>query len=136
MGMQVRTVSRAMQHFELADQDQYLPLIEKALARKEAFPQDFAYLSDRVRLQHGQKQLYGTQYVTLKEGECMRAPLEDPDHVDERRKSVGLPTILEYEKGHPNVKAVPNPQDAANGPHQPRPETNQPPAAGASHRSP
>jgi hypothetical protein len=125
-----------VQHFELADQDQYLPLIEKAVARKEAFPQDFAYLLDRVRLMHGQKQVYGTQYITLKEGECIRAPLEDPDHVDERRKSIGLPTMLEYEKGNPNVKVLPNPENATNGAHPLRPETNQPPATAASMSPP
>jgi hypothetical protein len=125
-----------VQHFDLADQDQYLPLMEKAVARKEALPENFVYLVDRVRLLHDQKQLYGTQYIPLKEGESMRAPLEDPDHVDERRESVGLPPLLEYEKSKLNMKVVPNPQDAAKGTHPLHAETNQPPAAPASPRSP
>jgi hypothetical protein len=125
-----------VRHFDLADQDQYLPLIEKAVARKEALPNNFAYLVDRVRLLHGQKQLYGTQYIPLKEGESMRAPLEDPDGVDERRKSVGLPPLLEYEKSNPNMKVVPNPQGAASPPHPSPPQPNRPPAAPASPPSP
>jgi hypothetical protein len=117
-----------VQHFNLADQDQYLPLIEKAVAQKEASPKDFAFLVDRVRLEHGHKQIYGTQYLTVREGEWVRRPLEDPDRVDERRKSVGLVPILEYENSLQDVKVVPNPAGEASEWEPWRAGTNQAPA--------
>jgi hypothetical protein len=88
-----------VQHFGLTDQDQYLPLMEKAVAQKEASPTDFALLVDRVRLGHGQKQLYGTQYRIVKEGEWMRRPIEDPDRVDERRKRMPDSRVRELASG-------------------------------------
>ena len=97
-----------VQHFDLAEQDRYLPLMEKAVAQKEALPRHFAYLVDRVRIGHHQKQLYGTQYRIVKEGEWVREPIEDPEHVDARRKTMGLQPLLEYEKrepgGNPRVR--------------------------------
>ena len=58
---------------------------------------NFAYLTDRVLLAEGKKQLYGTQF-TLTNGVCTLRPLEDEANVDKRRKDVGLPPLAEYLK--------------------------------------
>jgi hypothetical protein len=58
---------------------------------------DLAYLTDRVLLAEGKKQVYGTQ-VTLVNGKCKPRPLEDEANVDQRRKEVGLPPLAEYSK--------------------------------------
>jgi hypothetical protein len=63
----------------------------------EVQPQNMAYLTDRVLLAEGKPQRYGTQVEFLKSGWQPR-PVEDPDHLDERRQSVGLPPIDEYLK--------------------------------------
>lgn len=65
------------------------------VAPDEIFRADVAYLTDRVLLAEGKKQVYGTQF-TLINGKCQARPLEDESHVDERRKEVGLPPLAEY----------------------------------------
>ena len=71
--------------------------VEKAVKSGEATGQDFAYLTDRVRVGEGKKQLYGTQFQGA--GDKMEPyPIEDEAGVDRRRKEVGLPTMAEYRK--------------------------------------
>jgi hypothetical protein len=57
---------------------------------EESHAADVATLEDRVRLQSGRKQLYGTQFRTGPGG-IMLAPMEDSAHVDLRREDAGLP---------------------------------------------
>lgn len=72
-----------------------LELLANAVARQEAEPVDFAFLTDRVRVARGEKQVYGTQFQG--EGEAMKPyPIEDEANVDQRRKSVGLESLAEY----------------------------------------
>jgi hypothetical protein len=58
---------------------------------------DLAYLTDRVLLAEGKKQVYGTQF-TLENGKCKPRPLEDEANVDKRRKEVGLGPLADYFK--------------------------------------
>ena len=67
------------------------------LPRGEIRRQDVAYLTDRVLLAEGKKQIYGTQF-TLENGKYKPEPLEDESNVDKLRAEVGLPTIREYAK--------------------------------------
>jgi len=58
---------------------------------------DLAYLIDRVAVSENKKQIYGTQF----HGNCDNLkpqPIEDEQHVNDRRKSIGLGTMAEYEK--------------------------------------
>jgi hypothetical protein len=52
---------------------------------------DVATLEDRVRLQAGRKQLYGTQFRVDDRGAIVLAPMEDSAHADLRREDAGLP---------------------------------------------
>jgi hypothetical protein len=72
-------------------------LMKWAVDKGEASPQDYAYLLDRVRLQDGKPQLYGTQFVQDSKGRLILQPLKDPEDVDERRRKVGLMPLAEYE---------------------------------------
>jgi hypothetical protein len=54
-----------------------------------------AYLTDRVLLAEGKKQVYGTQFHSV-DGQWVARPLEDAAHVDERRSKAGLNTLAEY----------------------------------------
>jgi hypothetical protein len=65
------------------------------LSAEEVLPMNVAYLTDRVLLAEGKKQVYGTQFAEI-EGKQQPRPLEDPEHVDERRAEVGLPSLEEY----------------------------------------
>jgi hypothetical protein len=67
-----------------------------ALGRGEASPRRFAYLEDRVRVNSGRKQLYGTQFINHGQG-LEPSPIEEPDLLDERRAAVGLEPFAEYE---------------------------------------
>lgn len=78
-------------------QKKCLPLLEAAAQAKEASAGHFAYLTDRVLLAEGKPQRYGSQFQTVN-GESVPLPLEDPENVDARRQSVGLPPMAEYTK--------------------------------------
>jgi hypothetical protein len=65
------------------------------LPREEVSQQNIAYLTDRVLLAEGKKQLYGTQF-TREKGELQPRPIEDAAHVDQRRAEAGLPPLAEY----------------------------------------
>lgn len=58
---------------------------------------DVAYLTDRVLLAEGKKQVYGTQFTSAG-GKWEPRPLEDPANVDKRRGEVGLSPLAEYVK--------------------------------------
>ncbi len=56
----------------------------------------YAYLKDRVLVNSGQKQLYGTQVSYTKDFWIIPQPLQDSVNVDKRREEVGLPPIRDY----------------------------------------
>jgi hypothetical protein len=72
-------------------------LMDDAVERGEASPKDYAFLVDRVRLQRGKGQLYGTQFIKDAQGRVILQPLKDPEEVDERRQKMGLEPLAEYE---------------------------------------
>lgn len=57
--------------------------------------QNVAYLTDRVLVNEGKKQLYGTQFWLVR-GELVPRPIEAEAELDQRRKSVGLSSMNEY----------------------------------------
>ncbi len=67
------------------------------LPKDEVSQRDLAYLTDRVLLAEGKKQVYGTQ-MNSAEGKWTPQPLEDPDNVDQRRAERGLEPLAEYIK--------------------------------------
>lgn len=79
-------------------QRECLNLMEPLVGKGQVGRQNFAYLTDRVLLAEGKKQIYGTQFTQLKDGSWEPRPLEDPDNVDKRRSEMGMPTMAEYRK--------------------------------------
>jgi hypothetical protein len=65
------------------------------LPENEVSQSNIAYLTDRVRLAEGKKQVYGTQFMQ-EDGKWKPRPLEDEANVDRRRAEVGLPPLAEY----------------------------------------
>jgi len=55
----------------------------------------YALLVDRVRLLQGKKQLYGSQ-LKGEPGHFEIFPLEDPEHVDQRRALMGMEPLADY----------------------------------------
>jgi hypothetical protein len=89
-----------------AFQKRCLQLLETAVKKGEAKPENLAYLTDRVRVGDKQKQIYGTQFREMN-GKQEPFPIEDEANVDKRRKEVGLPSMAEYRK---MVEAMVKPQ--------------------------
>jgi hypothetical protein len=84
-----------VQHADLAVQREFLPLLQAAAKANEASAIDVAYLTDRVLVGEGKKQIYGSQGKFVEDG-IVPEPIEDEAHVDERRKAVGLGPIADY----------------------------------------
>ncbi len=71
-------------------------MIEMAVAAGDAPPAHYALLLDRVRMADGRDQLYGSQFVRTEDGSSVAPwPIEDAEHVDERRQEVGLTPLAE-----------------------------------------
>jgi hypothetical protein len=88
-----------IQHAPIATQQKHLPLMREAVKNKKAPGSSLALLEDRVALGEGRKQIYGSQIgQNSTTGEYFVLPLEDPEHVDERRAQVGLPPLADYLK--------------------------------------
>ncbi len=88
-----------IQHSDLPVQEKYLPMMREAVKNGHAKSSSLALLEDRVALRQGRLQIYGSQISTdPNTGESYVQPLQDPDHVDERRESVGLGPLSNYVK--------------------------------------
>jgi hypothetical protein len=91
------TLFLVIQHADQATQEKYLPMMREAAKKGNASPSSLALLEDRVALGQGKRQIYGSQIgrdQTTNEHYVL--PLDDPDHVDERRASVGLGPLKDY----------------------------------------
>ena len=78
-------------------QKSVLALMEPEVKKGNASPRNYAYLTDRLRKNTGEKQLYGTQvdynFIT---GEAFPLATEDPENLNSRRAEVGLEPIEDY----------------------------------------
>jgi hypothetical protein len=68
----------------------------QALPVNSIHPANIAYLQDRVMTRSGEPQIYGAQCVDVGAGLHVY-PIQDPEHVDARRASVGLEPFADYE---------------------------------------
>ena len=79
-------------------QSQAIKLLETAVKQGEASGVQLAYLSDRVATSQQKPQLYGTQFNVMGECGLELMPVDDLEKVEERRKSLGMPSLSEYRK--------------------------------------
>jgi hypothetical protein len=86
-----------VQHADLESEFQAMCLDLMKEAGSDVAPDWVAMLEDRVRVNTGKSQLYGTQFYTDKNGVFGPRPIEDIDNLEIRRKSVGLGTFTEYQ---------------------------------------
>ncbi|MCE3278422.1 MAG: hypothetical protein K0S44_613 [Bacteroidetes bacterium] len=93
------TLFMVIQHSDQPHQEKYLPIMRLAVKNGKAQAHHLALLEDRILLQQGKKQIYGSQLSwNLKTNQYYLAPLEDPDNVDKRRKEAGLEILSDYIK--------------------------------------
>ncbi|OKS84769.1 hypothetical protein RG47T_0202 [Mucilaginibacter polytrichastri] len=84
---------------DVAFQQQALTLMSREIKRHNANGEDYALLQDRVLVNQGHKQLYGTQVrIDLKTHHAKPFPIQDSLQVDKRRKAVGLIPLQDYLK--------------------------------------
>lgn len=91
-------------------------VLKKLKPRLNAEPymrSDYAMLADRVRLSQHKKQLYGTQ-LTLKHGEMVLQPVDNPAGLAQRRAAMDLMPLPDYMcemhlMYHTPVKSAPRP---------------------------
>ncbi len=86
-----------VQHMPKEYQETVLPKLLAAIKAGEAQPGDGALLQDRVLTRSKKPQIYGSQLsVPPGGGNPVADPIENPECVDARRKSVGLEPLAEY----------------------------------------
>ena len=78
-----------------AVQARYLPIMREAVAEGRARPHELAMLEDRVAVNSGHPQIYGSQ-IGWKDGKPFMQPIEDEARVNERRAAVGLEPLERY----------------------------------------
>jgi hypothetical protein len=87
---------------QLDFQREALELLADAVRRGDAPQRDLAYLTDRVRMNEGREQVFGTQIAEVKDGNGVPWPVEDPTNLDARRAGVGLAPFEEYSRDWPS----------------------------------
>lgn len=75
----------------------YFPLLEEAFKKGEAQPLRYAKMRDRLLVEEGKEQLYGTQ-IKFDDLNRKPYPIKDPEHVDKRREDIGLGPLRPYLK--------------------------------------
>ena len=84
-------------HTSYTIRSKYFPMLEEAFKKGEAQPLRYAKMRDRLLIEEGKKQLYGTQ---IKFESLVREPhpINDPEYVDKRRAEIGLGPLSPYLK--------------------------------------
>lgn len=78
-------------------QKEVLAKMKIEVDKENAIPSNYGLLVDRVNLNTGMKQLYGTQVTyNMETGQAYPKSLEDSTNVNIRRMSVGLKPLEEY----------------------------------------
>lgn len=87
---------------------EYLPAMQAAAERGELIAANVALTVDRVLVHEGKRQIYGSQFTHGPSG-LEPNPIEDPEHLDERRATVGLGPFEEYRAQMAPAKRLANP---------------------------
>ncbi len=86
---------------DIAFQNRCLELMVDLVAQGELPASYVALLTDRIRVFQDQPQVFGTQMeMAMNEFGVMTptptVPIEDPEHLDDRRKLMGMPSHLQF----------------------------------------
>lgn len=90
------------QHADHDPEFQYhcLELMTKSYLQGNIEPEYFALLTDRVRVNQGKKQIYGTQNYRRRDGILYSRPILNMKKLPRLRKQMGLPPLAEYLADH------------------------------------
>ncbi|MBT4849746.1 hypothetical protein HON36_02755 [Candidatus Parcubacteria bacterium] len=79
-------------------QKQALELLKEATTKGEAEKKNEAYLTDRILVNSGRPQIFGTQFYTDDQGNFGPRPIENIEELNKRREEVGLGKFSDYEQ--------------------------------------
>ncbi|SNR14166.1 DUF6624 domain-containing protein [Tenacibaculum jejuense] len=82
-----------LQHTNKKYRKKYFPQVKKAVENGDLSKQQYALMKDRILMDEGKPQIYGSQ---VRNGKLYK--LENPETVNERRKEMGLESIEDYLK--------------------------------------
>ncbi|MDY3352358.1 hypothetical protein PG357_10240 [Riemerella anatipestifer] len=93
-----QTLFLGIQHIDdLVVQNKYLPVLKEAVKNGKAEPWHLAFLTDRILMNQGKKQIYGTQTIISRNPEnSYVVPIQNPEKVNDLRKEIGLEPLNEY----------------------------------------
>jgi hypothetical protein len=77
-------------------QRRLIPELQQLVEEKKIVGSDIAMLIDKTMVAEGRPQRFGTQFSWKNAGPMVMDPVEDPDHLDERRKTYLLPPVDVY----------------------------------------
>jgi hypothetical protein len=93
------TIFLVIQHADSLTQVQYVPKMREAVKEGKAQSQNLALLEDRILMNQGKPQIYGSQVrLNEKTGKNEFFPIGDEPNVNKRRASVGLQPLEDYAK--------------------------------------
>jgi hypothetical protein len=101
-----------VQHSTPATMKQFYDVIKQAVEKGEMRKSNFALFEDRVRMNDGRPQLYGSQITKNEAGKQVFWKIEDEANVDMRRAQMDLPPLAEYAKYFKGMDYVPLAQRA------------------------
>jgi hypothetical protein len=81
---------------QLDRQREFLVALRAAVEAGDASPRHLAYVSDRVAMNEGRPQRYGTQIAAIEDGQVLPWPIDSAGDLDERRAEAGLEPFTEY----------------------------------------
>lgn len=79
-------------------QDYEVDFQEKCLKKCGFTNKQKAYLEDRVRVNKGKKQMYGTQFKRNESGNLEPKPIKQEEELEKRRKQKGLKPFSQYKE--------------------------------------
>ncbi|MBD1262569.1 hypothetical protein HZY62_18370 [Maribacter polysiphoniae] len=92
------TLWSVLQHGSVASKKKYAPLLKASVLKEESQPSHYARLIDRMLINSGKPQLYGTQINYQSSNVPTFFPIEQPEYVNQRRKEIGLEEIQSFAK--------------------------------------
>lgn len=92
------TLWSVLQHGSVASKEKYAPLLKASVLKEESQPSHYARLIDRMLINSGKPQLYGTQINYQSSNVPTFFPIEQPEYVNQRRKEIGLEEIQSFAK--------------------------------------
>jgi hypothetical protein len=101
-----RSAWKIAQHADrqLDVQRRALALMSRAVAKGQASARDLAFLRDRVLVNEGRPQIYGTQFAGVEDGVPVPWPCAEPDRVDDLRADVGIePVAAQLQRAGPTA---------------------------------